>query len=108
MIGVLDWELSTLGHPLSDLGNIMQPFSVDCSNPAGVNDAEEVERAAKRGDLFIGLGNLSPEQCPVPTKETNLKTYCQAAGREYPIPNWAFCEAWAWFRVSKRCRLTYS
>ena len=51
VIGVLDWELSTLGHPLSDLGNIMQPFSVDCSNPAGINDAEEVERAAKRSQV---------------------------------------------------------
>lgn len=28
MIGILDWELSTLGHPYSDLANLLQPFYV--------------------------------------------------------------------------------
>ncbi|KAF3004683.1 hypothetical protein E8E14_003682 [Neopestalotiopsis sp. 37M] len=26
VIGILDWEMSTVGHPLSDLANIMNPF----------------------------------------------------------------------------------
>lgn len=26
MIGLLDWELSTIGHPLSDLANLAQPL----------------------------------------------------------------------------------
>ena len=26
MIGLLDWELSTIGHPLSDLANLVQPL----------------------------------------------------------------------------------
>lgn len=28
VIGILDWELSTLGHPYSDLANLLQPFYV--------------------------------------------------------------------------------
>lgn len=28
VIGVLDWELSTLGHPFSDLANLLQPHYV--------------------------------------------------------------------------------
>lgn len=28
VIGILDWELSTLGHPLSDLANLLQPFDL--------------------------------------------------------------------------------
>ncbi len=28
VIGILDWELSTLGHPLSDLANLLQPFAI--------------------------------------------------------------------------------
>ena len=31
VIGVIDWELSTLGHPFSDLANLLQPFYI----PAG-------------------------------------------------------------------------
>ncbi|KAF3906769.1 hypothetical protein AA313_de0205654 [Arthrobotrys entomopaga] len=27
VIGIVDWELSTLGHPLSDLANLLTPFS---------------------------------------------------------------------------------
>lgn len=34
VIGVLDWELSTLGHPYSDLTNLLQPFYI----PTGVDD----------------------------------------------------------------------
>lgn len=26
MLGLLDWELSTIGHPLSDLANLVQPL----------------------------------------------------------------------------------
>lgn len=29
VIAVLDWELCTFGHPLFDLANVLQPFSVD-------------------------------------------------------------------------------
>ncbi|KAL8682753.1 MAG: hypothetical protein Q9186_001264 [Xanthomendoza sp. 1 TL-2023] len=27
VIGILDWEMSTLGHPLSDLSNLLSPFT---------------------------------------------------------------------------------
>ncbi|CAO1617388.1 unnamed protein product [Sympodiomycopsis kandeliae] len=100
IIGVLDWELSTLGHPLSDLGNLLQPFSLPCTNPKGVNDPEERERSYARGELFMPLGGLSDQVSPIPSKETLLKEYCQAAKRTYPIPSWTSCEAWAWFRLA--------
>jgi aminoglycoside phosphotransferase (APT) family kinase protein len=29
VIGVLDWELATVGHPLSDVSTILNPFSAD-------------------------------------------------------------------------------
>lgn len=100
VIAVIDWELSTLGHPLSDLGNLLQPFSMPCPNPEGINDVEEVKRAQARGEMFMLLGGLSEEVSPVPQKEECMKVYCQAVGRQYPISNWSFCEAWAWFRAA--------
>jgi aminoglycoside phosphotransferase (APT) family kinase protein len=103
VIAVIDWELSTLGHPLCDLGNLLQPFSLACPNPESVNDPDEVENARKRGEMFMLLGGLNPSTSPLPQKEELMKVYCEAAGRSYPIPNWRFCEAWSWFRVSAMC-----
>lgn len=100
IIAVIDWELSTLGHPLSDLGNLLQPFSRNCPNPAGVNDPDEVRKAQERGEMFMLLGGLDKATSPVPPKEELMQVYCQAVGRPYPIPDWAFCEAWAWFRAA--------
>lgn len=100
VIAVIDWELSTLGHPLSDLGNFLQTYSLNCPNPEKINDPEEIKNAHKRGEMFMLLGGLDPSTSPVPQKEELMKVYCQAAGRQYPIVGWRFCEAWAWFRVS--------
>lgn len=100
VIAVIDWELSTLGHPLCDVGNLLQQLSLDCPNPDKINEPEELQRAHQRGETFMLLGNIDPSISPIPAKEELLKAYCDAAGRSYPIPNWRFCEAWAWFRVS--------
>jgi len=35
VIGILDWELSTLGHPLSDLCNLMSPYVNPQATPEG-------------------------------------------------------------------------
>lgn len=35
VIGILDWELSTLGHPLSDLCNLMSPYVNPGATPDG-------------------------------------------------------------------------
>jgi aminoglycoside phosphotransferase (APT) family kinase protein len=35
VIGVLDWELSTLGHPFSDLANLLQPHYVPSNMGVG-------------------------------------------------------------------------
>jgi aminoglycoside phosphotransferase (APT) family kinase protein len=99
VIGLLDWELSTLGHPLSDLANLLQPFTLPCPNPSAASDPDELERSQKRGEFWFTLGGLSDEQSPIPTKDRLLKAYCSSAKREYPIPNWNFCEAWSWFRL---------
>ncbi|PWN97483.1 APH-domain-containing protein [Tilletiopsis washingtonensis] len=100
IIGVLDWELSTLGHPLSDVANLLQPFSIACPFPERINEPEELQRAAARGEMFMLIGGLTPAQSPVPLKEECLQVYCEAAARPYPIENWEFCEAWAWFRLA--------
>ncbi|PWN46592.1 APH-domain-containing protein, partial [Violaceomyces palustris] len=100
VIAILDWELSTLGHPLSDLANLLQGFSLECRDVSKINDPQEHERVAQSGELVLLLGGIPKEICPIPTDDELLKVYCGAVGRPYPIPSWDFANAWAWFRLA--------
>ncbi|TKY86907.1 hypothetical protein EX895_004195 [Sporisorium graminicola] len=100
VIGILDWELSTLGHPLSDLANLLQPYSTPCSTPDRINDPALWTESRAQGSLLLSLGNLSPAQSPVPLESELIKHYCEQSKREWPIPNWTAAKAWAWFRLA--------
>ncbi|KAI8887985.1 APH-domain-containing protein [Backusella circina FSU 941] len=81
VIGVLDWELSTIGHPLSDLSNLFQPFYVP-----------------NVGQL-IGLRDIKGP-LPIPGAEELMKYYCGQRNISYPIPNWEFAIAFSFFRLA--------
>lgn len=71
IITVLDWELATIGHPLADLAHVLSNY-------------------------------LHPTFVPTPgtpTFEEAQKMYCEAVGRPYPIPGFAFCCAFSAFRM---------
>jgi len=80
IVAVLDWELSTLGHPLAD-------FAYHCTAwliPAGV---------------FRGLGGLDLEALGIPSQDEYLAMYCRNAGREaVDADHWAFYLAYNLFR----------
>ncbi|KAI9320542.1 kinase-like domain-containing protein [Dichotomocladium elegans] len=80
VIGVLDWELSTIGHPLSDLSNLLQPFYIPPTK--GV----------------LGLKGVA--DLPIPNADELMKVYCDKVGRPYPIDRWQFAVAFSFFRVS--------
>ncbi|SNX88104.1 related to Phosphotransferase enzyme family domain protein [Melanopsichium pennsylvanicum] len=101
VIGILDWELSTLGHPLSDLANLLQPFSTPCKHSKQeINDTQLWEKSRREGNLLLALGNLNQETCPIPTEDKLIKRYCEKLNRSYPIENWTAAKAWAWFRLA--------
>lgn len=62
IVAVLDWELSTLGHPLSDVAFSCLPWQ---STPA----------------MYAGIVGLDREALGIPTQADYLERYCQAAGR---------------------------
>lgn len=70
VVAVLDWELSTLGHPLGDLAYLCQGYH-------GMSSHGEIDIAAVAEELGI------------PTEQEMLDTYCQASGRQR-IENWDF------------------
>ncbi|KAI8876130.1 APH-domain-containing protein [Backusella circina FSU 941] len=82
VIGVLDWELSTIGHPLSDLSNLLQPFYIP-TNYHGL----------------LGFRD-SKEPLPVPEVEELLQVYCKIAGKSYPLDRWMFAVSFSFFRLT--------
>ena len=87
---VLDWELSTLGHPLSDLAHNCLAFSI----PRGTS-------------ALPGLGGADFEALGVPTEEAHRDAYCARAGRG-PITEWRFYMAFAFFRMAAICQGVYA
>lgn len=80
VIGILDWELSTIGHPLSDLANLLLPFYVP--DLPGVNGLKGVE------------------ELPIPGPDELMQCYCTYTKTPYPIRNWMFNIAFSFFRTA--------
>ncbi|MEH6546186.1 MAG: phosphotransferase [Sneathiella sp.] len=77
---ILDWELSTLGHPLSDLAYNCAPYHF--IHP-------------KSG----GLVNMDFAATGIPTEQAYVDAYCKRTGRE-GIENWEFYVAFSFFRLA--------
>ena len=75
---VLDWELSTLGHPLADLGYVCQTYYADEDDQHGLN----------RPNLH---------ELGIPTEEEFVARYCEMAGLD-GIENWRFYLVYNLFR----------
>ncbi|OAQ29995.1 APH-domain-containing protein [Linnemannia elongata AG-77] len=84
VIGILDWELSTIGHPYSDLANLLNPYYTP----------------AIEGSPMGGLGGIPDKDLPIPPVNILLERYCNQTSRPFPIDNWLFCIAFSFFRMS--------
>jgi aminoglycoside phosphotransferase (APT) family kinase protein len=84
IIAVLDWELSTLGHPLAD-------FSYHCM-------AWHIPPGA-----FRGIGGLDVSSMGIPTEEEYIRLYCERTGLVKPEQlkvDWNFYMAYNLFRIA--------
>jgi aminoglycoside phosphotransferase (APT) family kinase protein len=81
VLAVLDWELSTLGHPWADLAyQCMQwRLPVDAAIP--------------------GLGGLDRTALGIPTEAAYVARYCALTGIT-EIPNWNFYIVFSYFRLA--------
>ncbi len=77
---LLDWELSTLGHPLGDLGYSCMSYH------HGIVGSVSLE------------GRTGPAT-GIPTEEEFLAEYCRLTGRD-GIPHWNFYLAFSFFRLA--------
>ena len=81
VVAVLDWELSTIGHPLADLGWTQVAFHTPVGMPTGF--AREEDKRAP------GL----------PSPETYVAEYCRAAGRD-GVPDLDYYVIFSMFRLT--------
>ncbi|MCU0805786.1 MAG: phosphotransferase [Burkholderiales bacterium] len=80
ILAILDWELSTLGHPLAD-------FSYHCMSwhiPPGT---------------FRGIAGVDIAALGIPSESEYVAAYCRRTGRD-SIPHWDFYIAYNMFRLA--------
>ena len=80
VVAVLDWELSTLGHPLGDVSYTCVPYH---TGP---------------GESLGGVEGLDLGAMGIPTEQEFLDAYCRKAQRG-SIEHWGFYMAFALFRL---------
>ena len=81
IMGILDWELSTLGHPLADL-------AYQCMQWRLPNEGK-----------MRGLAGLDRQALGIPTEADYVARYCARRGLG-EIENWPFYLAFSFFRLA--------
>ena len=80
VLAVLDWELSTLGHPLADFSYHLMMYRM----PAGIT---------------AGLAGLDLAALNIPSEADYVAAYCRRTGRD-PIADLDFYIAFNMFRLA--------
>jgi len=86
---VLDWELSTLGHPLADLAHGCAHYYISIANQPALADSVGGDRAPESTAADSGI----------PTEREYVETYCRYTGRS-GVPHWNFYLAFVIFRYA--------
>jgi aminoglycoside phosphotransferase (APT) family kinase protein len=81
VLAVVDWELSTLGHPLADLGYLCMALRLP-RNPA-----------------LPGLAGMDRAELGIPGEAELLARYAELTGRTIPS-DWPFVLAFSFFRLA--------
>jgi aminoglycoside phosphotransferase (APT) family kinase protein len=80
VIALLDWELSTLGHPMADLSYNAMQWRLPVSTGRG-------------------LGGVDLAALGIPSEADYVAAYCRRTHRS-PIEDWDFCLAYNMFRLA--------
>jgi aminoglycoside phosphotransferase (APT) family kinase protein len=81
LLAIIDWELSTIGHPFSDL-------AYQCMQWRFPNH-----------ETMRGLAGIDRQALGIPTEEEYVARYCERMGLS-EIPHWTFCLAFSFFRLA--------
>jgi len=84
VIAVLDWELSTLGHPYADLAYQCMGMRLPSGNGPGASS---------------GLLGIDSDALGIPSEKDYIASYCQRMGID-KLDNWNFYLAFSFFRLA--------
>ena len=87
VIGILDWEMATIGHPLSDFVNLTGPYSWGTNYSPDIKAKDGTMQPAFKPGVVDGLPSV--QQC--------IKWYAAVAGWD-PRPEMAWGNAFGGFR----------
>lgn len=85
VIAVLDWELSTIGHPYADLAYQCMLYHIP------------------GGEGLPGLAGSDINALGIPTEEQYVQQYCQRTASK-AITHWEFYLAFSLFRIASICQ----
>ncbi|MCH2190088.1 MAG: phosphotransferase family protein [Gammaproteobacteria bacterium] len=85
VIALLDWELSTIGHPFADLAYQCMQYHLP------------------QGQGLPGLSGCNLKELGIPSEQEFVSMYCQRMGFS-PIDNWNFYLAFSLFRLAAICQ----
>ena len=88
VIAVLDWELSTLGHPFADLAYVVMGMKL----PASENK-----------NMVGGVGPIDWASQGIPNEQQIVARYSELMGID-SIDNWHFYMAFSFFRLAAICQ----
>lgn len=87
VIGILDWEMATIGHPLSDLSNLLEPYTL---TPRTLTPRRNSNKSFHPSNLLAGL----------PTREACIELYANTLGYTNVTQDIPWGTAFAMFRNS--------
>ena len=82
ILAVMDWELSTLGHPLADLGYLCMALRLPGQPP------------------LPGLAGKDRAALGIPDEAALLRRYSELSGTHDPMRDWNFVLAFSFFRLA--------
>ncbi len=82
VVAVLDWELSTMGHPFSDLAYNCMTYHLPAGHP-----------------ISPGFVGADLQALGIPSEEAYLAAYAKRSGLD-PRPHWQFYMAFSLFRTA--------
>jgi aminoglycoside phosphotransferase (APT) family kinase protein len=88
VVAVLDWELSTLGHPLADLAYLCMCMRLPDSG------------------AIVGLAGKNRDDLGVPSEQELIEQYCRLRNID-GVENWPFYLAFSFFRLAAICQGVY-
>jgi aminoglycoside phosphotransferase (APT) family kinase protein len=83
VIAVLDWELSTIGHPLADFTYHLMAWQMP-----------------EIGIGSVGLAGKPLQELGIPDEDEYIEQYCRRTGRDSGIPHRNFYSAFNFFRLA--------